>query len=117
MFSARLSRVAEHRVLIPLLAGVFVSLLVACTLLGGGGEEVLGALPAILIVAALALGRYPGEEIIQRLAGLRTGERPKAPAAILPLRPRFAAASQRLSYLAGSRPLRGPPALVTPITR
>lgn len=103
--------------LTPLLVGVLVALLVTCTLLGGSAEEVLGALPAILIAVALALGRYPGEEILQRLAARRGAKRPKAPRAILPLCPRFAAASHQLADLAGSRPLRGPPALLAPITR
>ncbi len=116
MLSARLSRAAEHRVLIPVLGGALVLLLVLCTLLGGSAEEILGALPAVSILVALVLGRYPGAEIIERLAA-RGAERPKAPLAILPLRPRFAAASHRLADLAGSRPLRGPPALLAPITR
>ena len=102
--------------LIPLSVGTLVALLVVCTMLGGSAEEILGALPAIFIVVALALGRYPGEEIIQRLAA-RRGKRPAAPLAILPLRPRFGAVSRQLADLAGSRPLRGPPARLAPITR
>jgi hypothetical protein len=117
MLTARLSKAAEHRALIPLLVGALVALLVACTALGGSAEEILGALPAIFIAVALALGRYPGEEIIHRLAVRGTRKRPKAPAAILPLRPRPLAVARQLADLVGSRPLRGPPALLVPITR
>lgn len=117
MLTARLSKAAEHRVLIPLLVGALVALLVACTALGGSAEEILGALPAIFIAVALALGRYPGEQVIQRLAARRIRRRPKAPTAILPLRSRLVVVARRLADLAGSRPLRGPPPLVIPITR
>lgn len=116
--AARLRAWSEQRLLLPLLVGALSALLIACTLIGGSPEEILGALPAILLVLALACGRYPGEEVLHRLAfGHRGRRRPKAPAAILPLRPRSASISDRLSCLAGSRPLRGPPPLLAPITR
>ncbi len=117
MLPRRLKTLSEHRVLIPLLVGVLSALLVAVTLHGGGPEEILGALPAILLAVLLACGRYPGEETIHRLAAPRRARRPKAPAAILPLRPRRAAISDQLAFLAGSRPLRGPPPLPLPTTR
>jgi hypothetical protein len=101
---------AEHRILIPLLVGALSALLVLATLFGGSPEEILGALPAILIAVALACGRYPGEEVIVRLASRRHARRPQAPASICPLRPRSATFSNQLAFLAGSRSLRGPPA-------
>jgi hypothetical protein len=112
MLSTRLSKAAEHRVLIPLLVGALSALLVLSTLFGGSPEEILGALPAILLALALALGRYPGEDAIVRLAMRRRGRRPKAPAAILPSRPGSATYFfDQLTFLAASRSLRGPPAL------
>ncbi len=104
------SKLAEHRFLTPLLTGVLSALLVLCTLLGGGPEEILGALPAILIVLALALGRYPGEDVIIRFASKWQRARPKAPAAIRQLRPSLAVCARGLALLIGSRSLRGPPA-------
>jgi hypothetical protein len=115
--AARLRAWSEQRLPIPLLVGSLSALLVTCTLIGGSPEEILGALPAILLVLALACGRYPGEEVLHRLAAVRRGRRPKAPAAILPPRPRSASISEWLSRLVGSRPLRGPPPLLAPITR
>jgi hypothetical protein len=115
--AARLRAWSEQRLLLPLLVGALSALLVACTLIGGSPEEILGALPAILLALALACGRYPGEDVLHRLTRARRARRPKAPAAILPLRPRSASISDRLSCLAGSRPLRGPPPLLAPITR
>jgi hypothetical protein len=117
MSAARLRAWSERRLLLPLLVGALSALLVACTLVGGSPEEILAALPAILLVLALVCGRYPGEDVLQRLGAVRRGRRPKAPAAILPLRPRSASISDRLAGLAGSRPLRGPPPLLAPITR
>jgi hypothetical protein len=117
MLPKRLKILSEHRVLIPLLVGILSALLVIVTLHGGSPEEVLGALPAILIAIALACGHYPGEDVIRRLGAPRRNRRPKAPPAISPLRPRRATVSDRLAYLAGSRPLRGPPALAIPTTR
>ena len=112
---AKLSRMAEHRILIPLLVGVLSAMLVLSTLFGGSPEEILAALPAILLAVALACGLYPGEAVIVRLASRRRGERPKTPAAIRPMRPRSAAFSDQLASLAGSRSLRGPPALVVSV--
>ncbi len=116
MLPKRLKAFCEHRLLVPLSTGAVVTLLVAATLLGGGPEEVLGALPAILLAVFLACGRYPGEELVLRLAAPRRGARPRATTAILPLRPRWRGLSPRLAFLAGSRPERGPPPLAVPLT-
>jgi hypothetical protein len=102
-------------VLIPLLVGALSVMLVLSTLSGRSPEEILGALPAILLALALACGRYPGHAVIVRLGARRRDERPKAPATIRPMRPRSAAFSDRLALLAGSRSLRGPPALAVSI--
>jgi hypothetical protein len=115
--AARLRAWSEQRLPIPLLVGSLSTLLVVCTLVAGSPEEILGALPAILLVLMLACGRYPGEDVLHRLVAARRGARPKAPAAIVPPRPRSASISDRLACLAGSRPLRGPPPLLAPITR
>jgi hypothetical protein len=118
MASTKLKILSAQRVLLPFLAASLSGLLVAATLLGGGPEEVLGALPAILIALALVCGRYPGEAVIHRLAApARQARRPQAPATIAPPRPRRAAASDRLAGLAGIRSLRGPPPLAIPTTR
>jgi hypothetical protein len=118
MPAARLRTWSAQRLLIPLLVGALSTLLVVCTLVGGSPEEILGALPAILLVLLLACGRYPGEDVLHRLAAAWRRPRPKAPAAIFPPpRPRSAPISDRLARLAASRPLRGPPPLAPPITR
>ncbi len=113
----KLKTLTEQRLLVPLLAAVLSALLIFVAVFGGSPEEILGVLPAILIVFALACGRYPGEDVLHRLAAPRKTRRPKAPPAIAPLRPGRAAVSDRLAALAGIRSLRGPPALVIPTTR
>lgn len=85
------------------------ALLTLCAWQAGGPTEILGTLPAVLLVLALAFDRYPGEELIARIA--RRFRRPK-PRALSVRVPRPATAvAPRLDLLAGVRPLRGPPLL------
>ncbi|HEY5053074.1 MAG TPA: hypothetical protein VII45_06655 [Solirubrobacterales bacterium] len=99
---------------VPFLVVACSALLLGCALLGGGPQDILGVLPAILLLLGPAIGRYPGEEAIFRLA--RARRRPqRATAAIAAPRPRFHVFPDRMILLATSRPLRGPPApLVVP---
>ncbi len=95
---------------LPFLLLALGALLTLCAWLSGGPTEILGTLPAILIAVCLAFNRYPGEELIARLA--RRFQRPKRRpvSAALP-RHRASAVSPQLLLLAGIRQLRGPPRL------
>ena len=97
---------------VRLLLAISSGLLVLCALLSGGPAEVLGVLPAILLALVLSFDRYPGEELIARVAARRRrfSRRPAPSALALPTSP-VASLSARLVFLAGSRPLRAPPAL------
>ncbi len=74
-------------------------------------STLLGILPAILLVLLLALGYYPGEEIIGRIgrrpAPGQTRPKPVAPSWLSDA----VRIRERLLLLAASRPLRGPPFL------
>jgi hypothetical protein len=71
-------------------------------------SALLGLLPPLLLALALALGFYPGERLIARLAPRpRQPRRNASPAPPRP--PRAAGAHPRLRLLAACRPLRGPP--------
>lgn len=86
-------------------------LLTLCAWQAGGPTEILGTLPAILLVLALAFDRYPGEDLIARIA--RRFRRPKPrPLSVRVPRPATIVAP-RLLLLAGVRPLRGPPLPLT----
>jgi hypothetical protein len=96
---------------IRLLLAISSGLLALCALLSGGPAEILGVLPAILLALVLSFDRYPGEELIAWVAARRRSSRRPAPSALeLPASP-VASLSARLVFLAGSRPLRAPPAL------
>lgn len=85
-------------------------LLTLCAWQAGGPTEILGTLPAILLVLALAFDRYPGEDLIARIA--RRFRRPKLrPLSVRVPRPATLVAP-RLLMLAGVRRLRGPPLLL-----
>lgn len=84
------------------------ALLTASALLAGGPVELLGTLPAILLAAALAFDRYPGEDLIERIAR-RLRPRRAAVAATVIRRAPEAAALRLLASLSGCRSLRGPP--------
>ncbi|OJU83731.1 MAG: hypothetical protein BGO11_10000 [Solirubrobacterales bacterium 70-9] len=58
-----------------LLASVSL-LLIGVVYLAEGPEEILAALPLVLICVALGFDFYPGEELIQRLARRRPQRRP-----------------------------------------
>lgn len=97
---------------IPLFVATISALLVLCILMAAGPGEVFAALPVVLLVVALAFKRYPGEELIERLAQRFRRRRPRPVSVVLPGRSDSQAISLRLlSLLAGVRPLRGPPAL------
>lgn len=91
--------------LLLLFSGVLLTL---CAWLAGGPTEILGVLPAVLLVGCLALGRYPGEELIARLAERFRPPRLR-PTSVTSPRRRFTSFRPRLLALAGVRPLRGPP--------
>lgn len=97
---------------VPFLLLVFSALLALCAWLAGGPTEVLGILPAILIAFALAFERYPGEQLIERLARRLRRPRAAATAAAPPSRWALDSTGRALLLLAGSRRLRGPPQLV-----
>ncbi len=72
--------------------------------------DLLGILPPLLIAVLLICGRYPGEELIVRVAARRRFK-PRARVALLlampPGKPGWS--MTRLRFLRSSRPLRGPP--------
>ncbi len=93
---------------LPFLLLVFGGLLTLCAWLAGGPTEILGTLPAILLAVALAFNRYPGEELIARLAERFRQPRPRPVSVSMPRRGAGSIAP-RLLLLAGVRQLRGPP--------
>lgn len=94
----------------PFLVIACSALLLGSALFGGGPQEILGVLPAILLLLGPAIGRYPGEQTILRIARIRS--RPRRRRGARPVRPQTRAVADRLILLATSRPLRGPPARV-----
>lgn len=96
---------------LPFLLLVVGALLTLCAWLSGGPTEILGTLPAILLAVALAFNRYPGEELIARLAQRFRRPKPRPVSIALPWQRDVAAIRQTLQLLAGSRRLRGPPLL------
>lgn len=94
--------------LLALLA--FGGLLTLCAWLAGGPSEILGTLPLLLLLVALAFDRYPGERLIERLS--RRFQRPPRPTSLAAARRYAAPISIRLlATLVVARPLRGPPVL------
>jgi hypothetical protein len=99
---------------VPFLVIACSILLLGCAIFGGGLEEILGVLPAILLLLGPALGRYPGEEAIFRLTRARHRRR-RADAPLVAVRRSAVAFADRMILLTTSRSLRGPPApLVVP---
>jgi len=96
---------------LPLFVAASSALLCAVAVASGGPAQLLGVLPAILIVVLLACDRYPGEEAIRRLAErYRPGRRVSAASSPPSGRWTELSASRRLLLLATCRTLRGPPA-------
>lgn len=94
---------------LPLLVAVCSVLLCAVAVASGGPVQLLGVLPPVLLVVALACDRYPGEQLIHRLLERRRPKWPKGADQFV-WRHRAAPALVRaLLLLAGSRTLRGPP--------
>lgn len=92
------------------LLAVVGALLIGCVLLAGGPEEVLAALPLVAILVALGCNRYPGERLIERIAGRRRGRVRRTPS-VTPRRERLEVPVPSLGRLSGTRDLRGPPLL------
>lgn len=86
-------------------------LLTLCAWQAGGPTEILGTLPAILLVLALAFNRYPGEDLIARIARRFRRPRPRPRSVSVPAPATLVA--PRLLLLAGVRRLRGPPLPLT----
>lgn len=85
--------------------------------ISGSTDTLLFLLPALLIVAPLLAGRYPGEELIARLVAKRS-RRPRRPTAVLAPLPRPVAAwsPRGTRLLAFSRAERPPPLRLLPQT-
>ena len=94
---------------IPLFAATAGALLVLCIVMAAGPEEVIAALPLILLVVALIFKRYPGEELIERLARRFHKRRPRPVSVALPPHRSEPVALRLLQLLSGVRPQRGPP--------
>lgn len=62
--------------LLPVLLALLSLLLIGCAYLAEGSEEILAALPLVLICLALGFDFYPGENLIERLAWRRPRRRP-----------------------------------------
>jgi hypothetical protein len=72
--------------------------------------DLLGVLPPLLISILLICGRYPGEDLIVRLAERgRSPARARAPLALALGDCEPAKLPTRLRFLRSIRPLRGPP--------
>ena len=95
---------------LPLLVAACSALLCACAVASGGPVQLLGVLPPILLVVALACDRYPAERVLLHLV-VRRRQKKRPTAAALPA-PRQAGpgVARQLLILAASRRLRGPPA-------
>jgi hypothetical protein len=94
---------------LPLLVAVFSALLCACAVAGGGPVQLLGVLPPILLVLALACERYPGEQLIHRLAERHRSRRPRGARRLSPRHRAEPSIPWALLLLATCRKLRGPP--------
>lgn len=84
------------------------ALLTLCAWQAGGPDEILGTLPALLLAVALAFNRFPGEELIARLARRFRRAKPRPASVRLPRRG-GTPVTPRALLLAGVRPSRGPP--------
>lgn len=96
---------------LPLFAAMGGALLALCILMAAGPEEVFAALPLIGLLVALVFKRYPGERLIERLAGRLHKRRPRPVSVALPRCHAAPVAFRLLSRLSSARPLRGPPLL------
>ncbi|MFN8161360.1 MAG: hypothetical protein U0R52_10010 [Solirubrobacterales bacterium] len=97
----------EPRLVLPAALG---GLLVTLAMAWAGG--VLAALPLLLLVVPLALGRYPGEETIERLRARRLRRRPLRAIRAKPAKPREARLLRGRLLIAASLAERGPPLAV-----
>jgi hypothetical protein len=80
--------------------------------------DLLGILPPVLIAVLLICGRYPGEELIVRLAERgRSRTRTRAPLALAIGDEEPGKLPTRLRFLRSVRPLRGPPPRLSPQVR
>jgi hypothetical protein len=95
---------------LPMLLALVSALVIGCIVLAEGPGEILAALPLVALCLALAFDFYPGERLIERLAGRRPRRRParrlsaSRPPAPRALRPR---GSALLAFNLATRP---PPA-------
>jgi hypothetical protein len=62
--------------LLPVLLALISLLLIGGIYLAEGPEEILAALPLVLICLALGFDFYPGENLVERLASRRVRRRP-----------------------------------------
>jgi hypothetical protein len=94
---------------LPLLVAACSVLLCVCAVASGGPAQLLGVLPPILLVIALACDLYPGEQVILRLS--RRRRRHWLRATSMPARSRtiWPPVRRELRFLATCRRLRGPP--------
>ncbi len=94
---------------LPLLVAVCSVLLCAVAVAAGGPVQLLGVLPPILLVVALACDRYPGEQLIHRLVARRRRRRRRDTERVVGRHRPAPAITRALLLLAVSRKLRGPP--------
>ena len=93
----------------PLLGALTGILLLVGVLLAAGPEEVLAALPLVLLLGALVFKCYPGERLIERLAERFRPRRPRPESAPVPTDLAELRSPRTLAQLTTVRPLRGPP--------
>jgi hypothetical protein len=72
---------------VALVALLAIGVLVPLGVLGALGSGALTLLPALLLVAALLAGRYPGEQLIERWRRDRPRIRPAVARVRIPSRP------------------------------
>lgn len=97
----------------PLFAALASSLLLLGVLLAAGPEEMLAALPLLVLLVALVFRMYPGEQLIVRLAERFRPRRLRAASTAPPTRGAALRTRPALAELASVRPLRGPPAFLS----
>jgi hypothetical protein len=96
--------------MLPALLALLSLLLIGCAYLAAGSEEILAALPLVLLCLALGFDFYPGENLIEHLARRRPRRRPARRLSIGRRTPARALRPRGSALLAFNLATRPPPA-------